>query len=202
MCGVPAQDQLLHVVTQEGNRPLQDGTKLPDYFPDVRNRCELVMVDSVPDRDVKKAKQGEAGGKKSMGADSVLSMARMFQAVRHRLLHITLTPSLLIYREKRDAEREREMGLAAAGTWRVCCVRVSILTMRVCAAGAGAATGTCARVIAQRPAGRQPLDEEAGLLRGLLRDQPQPIGGKACGYHGGQPHGAGGAGEGYAQALS
>jgi len=94
MCGVPAQDQLLHVVTQEGNRPLQDGTKLPDYFPDVRNRCELVMVDSVPDRDVKKAKQGEAGGKKSMGADSVLSMARMFQAVRHRLLHITLTPSL------------------------------------------------------------------------------------------------------------
>ena len=115
MCGVPAQDQLLHVVTQEGSRPLQDGTKLPDYFPDVRNRCELVMVDSVPDRDVKKAKQGEAGGKKSMGADSVLSMARMFQAVRHRLLHITFTNAISTYISREERCRlQRERGVFAA----------------------------------------------------------------------------------------
>jgi hypothetical protein len=124
MCGVPAQDQLLHVVTQEGNRPLQDGTKLPDYFPDVRNRCELVMVDSVPDRDVKKAKQGEAGGKKSMGADSVLSMARMFQAVRHRLLHITLTPSLYI--ERREMQRERERDGAGCSGNVACLLRAGL----------------------------------------------------------------------------
>ena len=82
MTGVPVRDQRLHVVTQDGIRPLEDGTKLPDYFPDVRNRSELCMVDSDPERDVRAAQQGTLAKKKSMGADSVLSMARMFQAVR------------------------------------------------------------------------------------------------------------------------
>jgi hypothetical protein len=82
MTGIPAQDQRLHVVTQDGIRPLEDGTKLPDYFPDVRNRSELCMVDSDPERDVRAAQQGALEKKKSMGADSVISMARMFQAVR------------------------------------------------------------------------------------------------------------------------
>ena len=69
-------------LSQSGIRPLEDGTKLPDYFPDVRNRSELCMVDSDPERDARAARQGGLQKKQSMGADSVLSMARMFQAVR------------------------------------------------------------------------------------------------------------------------
>ena len=82
MTGIPAKDQRLHVVTETGTRALEDGTKLPEYFPDVRNRSELVMVDDDPDRSLRAAQQGSSEQKKSMGADSVLSMARMFQAVR------------------------------------------------------------------------------------------------------------------------
>lgn len=40
------------------------------------------MVDSDPERDARAAQQGGLQKKQSMGADSVLSMARMFQAVR------------------------------------------------------------------------------------------------------------------------
>ena len=33
--GIPPPDQQLFVTTPQDKKPLEDGTKLPDYFPDV-----------------------------------------------------------------------------------------------------------------------------------------------------------------------
>lgn len=84
MTGIPAEDQSLHVVLPRGIRPLANGTTLPDYFPDVHNRSMLVMVDNDPERNVRAAQQNDLEKNRSMGADSALTMARMFQAVRAR----------------------------------------------------------------------------------------------------------------------
>ena len=76
--GIPVADQKLCVVLPTHNRPLEDGHKLPDYFPDVHNRCELILYDLDPQRKIRLAQQAAGAGKKTMGADSVVSMARMF----------------------------------------------------------------------------------------------------------------------------
>jgi len=156
----------LSQVTPDEKTFLEDGTKLPTYYPDVKNRTELVMIDQDPERDARAAKEAGKDKKKGMGADSVLSMARMFAAghVPGSSLSDLQEDTLLAKKQVSDSSRFFSWFLSCKGSYIIC---VSLLQAYYAAFLGGSTQNKTGAKLASRSQAN--LMARAGRAKGMVR---------------------------------